>query len=514
MPRAVLSMIAVDGRGLSLGDVARVARENERVRLSPAAAKRVDASRRALERIVKHGPVAYGIKTGFGELAHVSIPDADVRQLQINLLRSHAVGQGPPLPPDAVRAALLLRANTLAMGYSGVRRELIELLLEMLNRGVHPVVPSRGSLGASGDLAPLAHLGLVLIGEGEASVQGEALPGRDALAKADLSPMVLDTKEGLALINGTAVMTGVGALAVHDGLALLKDAQAAASLSFEALRGSPQPYDDRLVTLKPQPGAREVARNLRRLLKGSEIVPSHPGPHRVQDPYTLRCLPQVLGACRAVLDAAAETVRIEMNAATDNPLVLPEEGVSLSGGNFHGMAVAMALDHVALAMAVLAGFAERRISRLVDTRLSDLPAFLTKQGGVNSGMMILQYVAADYASQNKVLAHPASADSIPTSANQEDYVPMGMAAALKARDAVDNASHVVALEYLAAAQGLEFLKPLKPGVGPRAASARIRREIPPLEEDRPMAREVETILAWMRSGELVAAVERAAGRLD
>ena len=514
MPRPVLRMIAVDGHGLTLTDLVRVARENEKVRLAPGAAKRVEASRLALEKIVRSGPVAYGIKTGFGELAHVTIPDRDVRRLQLNLLRSHAVGQGPPLPPDAVRAALLLRANTLALGHSGVRRELVELLLAMLNRRVHPVIPSRGSLGASGDLAPLAHLGLVLVGEGEAAVDGVVLPGREALSRADLAPVVLDTKEGLALINGTAVMTGVGALAVRDGLALLQDAQVAASLSFEALRGSPQPYDDRLVALKPQAGAREVARNLRRLLKGSEIVPSHPGSHRVQDPYTLRCIPQVLGACRSALDDAAEIVRVEMNAATDNPLIFPEDSVSLSGGNFHGMAVAMAMDHLALAMAVLAGFAERRISRLVDTRLSELPAFLTKEGGLNSGMMILQYVAADYASQNKVLAHPASADSIPTSANQEDFVPMGMAAALKARDATENAAHVIALEYLAAAQGLEFVKPLKPGLGPRAAAAHIRKRIPPLEADRPMANEVETVLGWMRSGELRAAAEKAAGPLD
>ncbi len=506
-------MITVDGHRLTLDDVVRVARGKEKVRLAPAAAKRVDASRRALVRIVQSGPGAYGIKTGFGELANVSIPDEEVRQLQLNLLRSHAAGQGPPLPTDAVRAALLLRANTLAMGYSGVRRGLVELLLGMLNRGVHPTIPSRGSLGASGDLAPLAHLGLVLVGEGEASVGDDVLPGREALDRADLKPIALEAKEGLALINGTAVMAGVGALAVHDGLALLRDAQVAASLSFEALRGSPQPYDDRLVSLKPQPGVREVARNLRRLLKGSEIVPSHPGPHRVQDPYTLRCIPQVLGAVRAALDDAAEVLRIEMNAATDNPLVFAEDGVSLSGGNFHGMAAALALDHVALAMSVLAGFAERRIARLVDTRLSDLPAFLTRKGGLNSGMMILQYVAADYASQNKVLAHPASADSIPTSANQEDYVPMGMAAALKARDAVDNAAHVVALEYLAAAQGLEFLKPLRPGRGPRAAYERIRTRVPPLEDDRSLAADVEAILECMRRGELVAAAEKASGRL-
>ena len=506
-------MLSIDGRHLSLEDVVRVARAGEKVRLAPSASNAVDASHRALETILRSGTLAYGIKTGFGELAHVEIPAEDARRLQLNLLRSHAVGQGPPLPTDAVRAALLLRANTLALGVSGVRRALVGLLLEMLNRRVHPVLPERGSLGASGDLAPLAHLGLVVVGEGSAEVHGEVLGGAEALRRAKLSPLGLEAKEGLAIINGTAVLAGVGALVVHDGYALLKDAQVAATLSFEALRGSPQPYDPRLIGLKPQPGMREVARNLRQLLEGSEIVPSHAGPHRVQDAYTLRCIPQVLGAVRSALDYAAETLEVEMNAATDNPLILPKTAESLSGGNFHGQAAAMVLDHVALAMSVLAGFAERRIARLVDTRLSELPAFLTRKGGLNSGMMILQYVAADFASQNKVLAHPASADSIPTSANQEDWVPMGMAAALKARQAVDNAVRVVAMEYLAGAQGLEFLAPLKAGKGPRAAQRRIRRGIPPLDEDRPLAPDVDRIASWMRSGELVAAAERAVGPL-
>ncbi len=506
-------MLTIDGRSLTLDDVVRVARRHEKVRLAPAASRRVAAGRRALERILKSGAVAYGIKTGFGELAHVTIPEADAKRLQLNLLRSHAVGQGELLRTEEVRASLLLRANTLAMGYSGVRHALVVQILEMLNRGVHPVVPSRGSLGASGDLAPLAHIGLVIVGEGEAELHNEVFPGKKALDRAGLEPLELETKEGLAIINGTAVSAGVGALVVSDGLALLKDAQVAASMSFEALRGSPQPFDDRLISLKPQAGAQEVAANLRRLLKGSEIVPSHTGPHRVQDPYTLRCLPQVLGACRAALDHAAEVVRIEMNAATDNPIIIPEDGESLTGGNFHGQALAMALDHVALSMAVLAGFAERRIARLVDTRLSELPAFLTKESGLNSGMMVLQYVAAGYASENKVLAHPASADSIPTSANQEDYVPMSMAAALKAREATANAAHVVAMEYLAAAQGLEFVEPLKAGVGPRAARRRIRENIPPLGPDRSMSDEVRVVLGWMKAGELVAAAERAAGRL-
>ena len=506
-------MLSIDGRSLRLDDVVRVARAREDVRLAPAAVKRIEASRRALVRIVARGSLAYGIKTGFGELANVAIPDADVKRLQLNLLRSHAIGQGDPLSTEEVRAALLLRANTLAIGYSGVRRELVELLLAMLNAGVHPEMPSRGSLGASGDLAPLAHLGLVLVGEGRAEVGGRALPGGKGLARAGLKPLVLESKEGIALINGTSVMTGVGALVVHDGLGLLKDAQVAASMSFEALRGSPQPFDARIVGLKPQAGAVAVAANMRRLLRGSDIIPSHKGPHRVQDPYTLRCIPQVLGACRAAFEQASAAVGIEMNAATDNPLILPKAEESLSGGNFHGQAVAMALDHVSLAAAVLAGFAERRIARLVDTRLSELPAFLTKKGGLHSGMMLLQYVAAGYASDNKVLAHPASADSIPTSANQEDFVPMGMSAALKARQALENARHVVALEYLAAAQGLEFLKPLRPGRGPSAAHAFVRKAIPPLEEDRSMADEANRILSWMRAGDLVGAAERAAGRL-
>jgi len=505
-------MISLDGRSLDLDDVAAVARRGERVRLMAAAARRVEANRRALEKSISEGAVAYGITTGFGELANVAIPEADVRKLQLNLLRSHAVGQGEPLRTDEVRASILLRANTLALGRSGVRKVLVARLLDLLNRRVHPVIPSRGSLGASGDLAPLAHLGLVLVGEGRAEFRGRTFAGREALRRARVAPLVLESKEGLAIINGTSVMAGVGALAVHDGLRLLKDAQVAASIAFEALRGSPKPYDDRLVVLKPQPGVRDVAANMRRLLRRSEIIPSHRGPHKVQDPYTLRCIPQVLGACRAALDTASAVVRIEMNSATDNPLILPN-GLSVSGGNFHGQAVAMALDHVALAMAVLAGFTERRIARLVDTRLSELPPFLTEKSGLNSGMMILQYVAAGYASDNKVLAHPASADSIPTSANQEDFVPMGMSAASKAREAIENAAHVVAMEYLAAAQGLEFLQPLRPGVGPRAAYARIRGSIPRLVDDRSLAGDVDRILGWMKDGALVAAAEAASGGL-
>src|SRR5438445_241167 len=397
-------MISLEGRSLDLDDVAAVARRGERVRLMAAAARRVEANRRALERSDSEGAIAYGITTGFGELANVAIPEADVRKLQLNLLRSHAVGQGEPLRTDEARASILLRANTLALGRSGVRKVLVARLLDLLNRRVHPVIPSRGSLGASGDLAPLAHLGLVLVGEGRAEYRGRTFAGREALRRAGVAPLVLESKEGLAIINGTSVMAGVGALAVHDGLRLLKDAQVAASIAFEALGGSPKPYDDRLVVLKPQPGVRDVAANMRRLLRRSEVIPSHRAPHKVQDPYPLRCIPQVLGA-------------------------------------------------------------------------------------------------------------PASADSIPTSANQEDFVPMGMSAACKAREAIENAAHVVAMEYLAAAQGLEFLQPLRPGVGPRAAYARIRGSIPRLVDDRSLAGDVDRIPGWMKHGALVAAAEAASGGL-
>src|SRR2546428_1244110 len=388
MPRRS-SMRSIDGRSLDLDDVVAVARQREPVRLAPAAAKRVDASRRALEKVVARGSLAYGIKTGFGELANVAISDADVRALQLNLLRSHAVGLGPPLRRDEVRAALLLRANTLAMGYSGVRRILVTRLLDLLNRGLHPVIPSRGSLGASGDLAPLAHLGLVLVGEGEAELDGQILPGAKALAKAKLAPLVLQSKEGLAIINGTSVMAAVGAIVVNDGLRLLKDAQVAASMSFEALRGSPQPFRDRLVRLKPEPGAREVAANLRRLLRGSEVIPSHKGPHKVQDPYTLRCIPQVLGAVRAALEDAAACLRIEMNAATDNPPIFPV-GTSISGGDFHAQSLSMALDHGGLGVAGLPRLSGARAGRAARPRPSELPPVLTHTSGLNSRMMIVR----------------------------------------------------------------------------------------------------------------------------
>lgn len=507
-------MLRIDGNTLKIENVEAVARHGEKVSLSKESRVRVKASREAVEAIVRHEKMAYGIKTGFGELANVAIPGTDLLKLQLNLIRSHATGLGDPLSEDEVRAALLVRANALAKGYSGVREELLDMIAELLNRGVHPVVPSRGSLGASGDLAPLAHMALVLVGEGEALFNGKRMDGKDALDAAGLRPIVLQSKEGLALVNGTSVMTGVGSLVVHDAIHLLKDAQLAASMSFEALRGSPEPFDPRIAALKPHPGLVRVAANMLRLLAGSEIIPSHPGSHRVQDPYSLRCIPQVIGACADAIENARRVIEVEINSATDNPLIFPAEQESLSGGNFHGQAASMAFDQLSLALTVMASIAERRISRLVDARLSDLPPFLTEESGLNSGMMLLQYVAAALVSENKTLSFPASADSIPTSANQEDYVPMGQWAALKSRQVLENARRVIAIEYLCSAQGLDFREPARPGRGPRAAHSLIRTVVPHLESDRPQHGDIEVILGLMREGSVAAAAEKSSGKIS
>ena len=505
-------MLRIDGASLTIERAVAVARDGEKVALAPSAHRAVERSHRALERIVRRGEPAYGITTGFGELERVRIPASQVRELQVNLVRSHAVGAGDPLSREAVRAAILIRANALAKGFSGVRVDVVRRLLDLLNRNVHPVVPAKGSLGASGDLAPLAHIALVLIGEGSAEVGGRILPGGIALRRARLRPLRLEAKEGIALINGTSVMAGLACLTVHDARALMRDAQVAASLSFEALRSSVVPYGARLARLKPLPGTLAVAANMRRLLRGSEVVPSHAGPHKVQDAYTIRTIPQVLGACGEAIDYCARVADIEINAATDNPIVLPE-GRAASGGTFHGQSLSMALDFMALALCVLAGFSERRIARLVDAHVSGLPPFLTERSGLHSGMMMAQYTAAALASEAKGLAHPASADSLPTSANQEDWVSMGQGAALKATRALGNARRVVAFEYLVAAQGLEFLRPLRPGLGPRAAFRELRRFVPKLEGDRALSADAEAILDLMLQGSLVAAAERAAGRL-
>jgi histidine ammonia-lyase len=504
-------MIVLNGESLSIEEVVLVARESREVSLAPSAAEKMGASRQLVEEIGKEGRVAYGVTTGIGELANVSIPEDDLRQLQRNIARSHAAGTGDPLPEDVVRAMMVLRANGLAKGYSGVRPALVELLCKMLNESVHPIVPRKGSVGASGDLAPLAHMTLVMIGEGEALYHGQRLGGEEALTEAGLEAVELRPKEGLALINGTSLMAAYGCLAVHDGLALLKNALVAASISFEALRGSPRPFDPRIQALRPHPGQRATARDLLNALQDSEIIPSHQGPHKVQDPYTLRCMPQVLGAVLDVIRQAERVLGVEVNAATDNPLLFPEDGESLSGGNFHGQPLAFTMDFLAIALCALGTFSERRIARLLDSSLSGLPPFLTQKSGLRSGLMLAQYTAAALASENKGLAHPASVDSIPTSANQEDFVPMGPFAGEKLFRIIRNVRAVLGIEYLCAAQGLEFRRSLEPGRGVRTAYQFLRRHVPAIEEDRPLSPDIEAITSLLAEGRIVEAVEQEIG---
>ncbi|HLF06063.1 MAG TPA: histidine ammonia-lyase, partial [Thermoplasmata archaeon] len=427
--------------------------------------------------------------------------------------RSHAAGVGDPLDEEEVRAALAARANSLATGHSGVRASMLDLLASMMNRGVHPVVPQKGSLGASGDLAPLAHIGLVLIGEGEAVFRGRRMSGAEAMKRARLRPMRLETKEGLAFVNGTSVMAGLGSLAVSDSWNLLRSAEIAAAMSIDALKGSDVPFLDDALAVRRDTAARDSGRNLLRLLARSEIRKSHIDCKKVQDAYSLRCAPQVFGAVRGVIDHVEHVVEDELNSCTDNPVVLTGSSSLLSAGNFHGQRLAMALDYLALAMCVLANFAERRVARLVDAHVSDLPPFLTKDSGLSSGMMITQYSAAAVASELKVLAHPASADSIPTSAGQEDFVPMGMGAALKARAAVRSATTGVAIELLCAAQAIEFHRPLRSGAGVEVALKTVRSKVRRLREDRSLSKDIATIEALIAAGDIVNGAAPACGGL-
>jgi histidine ammonia-lyase len=494
--------LPIDGRSLTLEDVERVAGSSPPgIVLSPAALERVRASRAIVDDAVTRERVVYGLTTGFGALADIVIPHDRIRELQANLIRSHAAGVGQPLPAREVRAILLLRANVLAAGCSGVRPELIDLLLGMLNRGVHPIVPERGSVGASGDLAPLAHVALVLMGEGEAEWQGGRVHGAEALAGAGLKPIRLEAKEGLALINGTQVMTGIGLLAALSVERAIETAEVAGAMSLEALRGTPDAFDEAIQRVRPHPGQATSASRLRALLADSEIRESHRhGDPRVQDAYSLRCMPQVHGAARGALSFVRTVLEVEVNAVTDNPLVFPEDGRILSGGNFHGQPVSQALDLAAIACADLAAISERRIARLIDPQLSGLPAFLTPDPGVNSGLMMAQIVAAALVADIRLKAHPASVDSVPTDANREDHVSMGVGAALKLREAVSLLETVLSLELLSAAQGLEFLRPLEPGRGVAAARALIRERVAPIEADREPGPDIRAIERLVRGG--------------
>jgi histidine ammonia-lyase len=511
----VIETLALTGEDLTVEDVWAAAVEGATTALADAARERMAAAREVVEQTA-HGARehTYGVNTGFGRFVSQSIPEELTEELQLRLLRSHASGVGEPYPDEIVRAAMLLRANALAKGYSGARVETVELLVECLNRGVLPVVPSRGSVGASGDLAPLAHLALPLVGEGDAKVDGRMLSGADALAAAGLQPVRLQAKEGLSLVNGTQFMAAYGALGLVRADRLVKAADIACALSLEALQGSRLSFLPAIHEARPLPGQRDSAANILRLLDESAIVESHRWCDKVQDAYSLRCAPQVHGASRDLLEYVRATVSVELNAATDNPLVLVEERELVSNGNFHGQPLAFALDALAMAVAELANISERRLERLVNPSLSDgLPAFLTSDGGLNSGFMIPQYVAASLVSENKVLCHPASVDSIPTSAGQEDHVSMGNAAGLKAWQVLANTERALAIELLGGAQAVEFLAPLQPGVGARAAHEFVRGISPRLSDDRPLAADIEAVAASVRDGTLVAAVEDEVGEL-
>jgi histidine ammonia-lyase len=508
------------GAWLSLRDLEEVAREGHRVELDAAAVERVERSRAAIERVAAAGddaPRVYGVNTGFGALAETRIGAAEVRRLQRNLVRSHSTGVGPDMPAEAVRGMMLLRAQTLALGHSGVRRTVIDLLMGMLNADVVPRVPAQGSVGASGDLAPLAHLALVMIGEGEARVRGELCAGGEALARAGLSAIELEAKEGLALINGTQFMTAYGALALQDAARLCKAADVAGAMSLDALKGSSRPFQDRLMKLRPHPGQALVAANLRSLLADSAIMESHRDCNKVQDPYSLRCMPQVHGASRDALGWAREVLEREVNSATDNPSVFVEDDGAadvVSGGNFHGQPVAYALDLAAIALAELGNISERRVEQLVNPALSSgLTPFLARQSGLESGFMIAQVASASLVSENKVLCHPASVDSIPSSAGKEDHVSMGSIGARKLSQVVENVKRSLAIEILTAAQGLEQRRPLTGGKGVEAARLAVRAEVPALDDDRPLYGDIVRVVSLIDGGALLGRVAAAAGDL-
>jgi histidine ammonia-lyase len=509
------------GRPISLTDLEQVARHKRAVALCPEARARVVASRRAIDAIASAGdaaPAVYGVNTGFGALAETRIHEGDVRALQRNLVRSHACGVGPDLGEAEVRAMMVLRAQVVALGYSGVRAEIVDALVAMLNAGVWPRIPSQGSVGASGDLAPLAHLALALIGEGEATFEGRRLPAGEALAAAGLAPVELAAKEGLSLINGTQYMTAIGALALCDAARLATSADIAGALSLEALKGSKRPFDERLLRVRPHPGAEACAANLRALLTESEIMESHVNCGKVQDPYSLRCMPQVHGATRDALAWAAQVVEREVNSVTDNPTVFltDDEGHAdlISGGNFHGQPVALALDLAAIAAAELANISERRVEQLVNPALSSgLTPFLAKDSGLHSGFMIAQVASASLVSENKVLAHPASVDSIPSSAGREDHVSMGSISAKKLAQVIENVRNSLAIEALTAAQGVDQRRPLRPARGVAAAHAAVRRAVPELNDDRPLYPDIAAIARLIEAGTLIAAAEEAVGPL-
>jgi histidine ammonia-lyase len=491
-----MSATQIDGEHLDFKLLYRVVFEGAKVELAPAARARMLASRAVIERLIESGDAVYGVNTGFGKLASVRISPEQIGELQVNLVRSHACGLGAALTEHETRATLVLRANAIAKGFSGVRPVVAETLCAMLNAGVHPVIPSQGSVGASGDLAPLAHLAQVAIGEGEAIFQGRAIFGGDAMRGAGIAPLALEAKEGLALLNGTQAMLALLALGLRNAEMAVDTADVAAALSLDALRGSPAAFDEKIAAVRPYAGHAITARNLRRLNHGSAIRESHRSTEkdkRVQDAYSLRCTPQVHGAVRDTLDQVRATLSVELNSATDNPLVFADSGEVISGGNFHGQPLAMAADQLAVALATLAGISERRVEQMTNPQTSLLPAFLIREAGLNSGFMILQVAAAALASEMKTQATPHSVDSIPTSANQEDYVSMGMGGARRIQPMLTNLRNVLAIELLSACQGLDLLAPLRTGKEAQKGYEIVRAQSKMVDADRSLAPDIRAV---------------------
>jgi histidine ammonia-lyase len=509
-----VKIVKIDGNSLKIEDVVEVASNYVNVDITDSAKKKVSKCREVIDDIIRKGTVVYGVNTGVGGLSNVPITKDQITELQKNLIMSHATGVGEPLSEEVVRAAMLLSANALAKGFSGVRLSVIETLLAMLNKKVHPVIPEKGSVGASGDLAPLSHMALVITGKGEALYNGKRMSGKDAMKMAGIETLILKSKEGLAIINGTEIMTAVAALNIYDAERMVKTAQIAGAMCLEALKGSTKPFDERIHVLRAHKGQKMCAANIRTLTKGSEIIASHKDCPKVQDAYTLRCMAQVYGAVIDTISYAKRIVETEINSTTDNPIVFPETGEVISGGNFHGEPIAFAMDFLGIALAELGNISERTIYRLIDHNLSEMPSFLIERSGLHSGFMITQYTAAALVSENKVLSHPASTDSIPTSAGQEDHVSMGTIAARKARQILENVGYVVAIELLCAAQGIDFQKPLKAGVGVQKAYTLIRKHIPKLEKDRIMYIDVEKINSVVKNGGILETVEKGIGKLQ
>ncbi|ONK25194.1 histidine ammonia-lyase [Bacillus sp. VT-16-64] len=502
------NQIVLGGSLLTLKEVVQIARCHYQVGINRDSREKIHHSRRYVESLLEEKRVVYGLTTGFGKFSDTYIPSEMGKELQLNLIRSHACGLGEPLPDDVVRAIILLRVNALLHGHSGIRLAVLETMVEMLNKGVTPVIPEQGSLGASGDLAPLAHLALVLMGEGEAKYRGEQLSGLEALARAGISPVSLEAKEGLALINGTQVMTAIAALACWDAIQLANWADCTAALTADVLRGVKQAFEPETHEIRPHLGQQEVARNMLRLTAGSQLI-TNQGELRVQDAYSIRCVPQVHGASRDALQHIHEKLLIEMNSVTDNPLIFADKDKVISGGNFHGQPMALIMDYLAIAVAELANISERRVERLVNPQLNgDLPGFLTKRGGMNSGLMIVQYTAASIVSENKSLAHPASVDSIPSSANQEDHVSMGTIAARKAASIVNNSYRVIAIELFCGARAADYRGSEKLGKGTNRLYTICRRHVPFIENDHVMYPYLNKIADLMKEMEITEEIEQ------